>query len=107
MVKIKEVIQVGVENLFRKLLLALCDFVYSGIPGLYKTFYALASAELFSADEIQKFASNIYILISVIMLFAFGDKQNSVLEFKLYNVVIFANEYGYTNEHNIPLLLHT
>lgn len=61
-------------DLFRKLLLVLCDFVYSGIPGLYKTFYALASAELFSADEIQKFASNIYILISVIMLFAFGVK---------------------------------
>ena len=61
-------------DLFRKLLLALCDFVYSGIPGLYKTFYALASAELFSADDIQKFASNIYILISVIMLFAFGVK---------------------------------
>ena len=62
------------DDLFRKLLLTLCDFVYSGIPGLYKTFYALASAELFSADEIQKFASNIYILISVIMLFAFGVK---------------------------------
>ena len=61
-------------DLFRKLLLALCDFVYSGIPGLYKTFYVLASAELFSADDIQKFASNIYILISVIMLFAFGVK---------------------------------
>lgn len=64
----------GVENLFRKILLTLCSLVYSGIPGLYKTFYALASAELFSADEIQKFASNIYILISVIMLFAFGVK---------------------------------
>ena len=62
------------DDLFRKLLLTLCDFVYSGIPGLYKTFYALASADLFSADDIQKFASNIYILISVIMLFAFGVK---------------------------------
>ena len=61
-------------DLFRLLLLVLCDFVYSGIPGLYKTFYALASAESFYADEIQKFASNIYILISVIMLFAFGVK---------------------------------
>ena len=61
-------------DLFRLLLLVLCDFVYSGIPGLYKTFYVLASAELFSADDIQKFASNIYILISVIMLFAFGVK---------------------------------
>ena len=64
----------GVDNLFRKILLWACDKIYIGVPELYKTFYALASAELFSADEIQKFASNIYILISVIMLFAFGVK---------------------------------
>ncbi len=61
-------------DLFRKILLTLCSFVYDFIPSLYDLFYDLASAHLFTAEEIQKFASNIYILISVIMLFAFGVK---------------------------------
>ena len=62
------------ENLLRKLLLALNGFLYGVIPDLYDMFYSLASSEIFNSDDIKSFSRNLYILISVLMLFAFAIK---------------------------------
>ena len=41
----------GVEKLKRKILLTLCGLVYSGIPGLYKTFYNQQSSNAYLVEN--------------------------------------------------------
>lgn len=61
-------------DLLRQLLLALNDFLYSIIPDLYDMFYSLADGTIFESSDIKSFSTNLYILISVLMLFAFAIK---------------------------------
>jgi len=59
-------------GLFRKLLIYICKPVYSLIVYVYKIFYSIATTRFLNNDIIQQLSSNIYILVSAIMLFAFS-----------------------------------
>lgn len=62
-------------GLLRKLTIYLCKPIYKLIPDIYAIFYNIASTRLFSGDNaktIQKLSANIYILVSVVMLFSFS-----------------------------------
>lgn len=61
-------------NLINKLLLWLCTQVFEGIEGIYRLFYGLATTRLFSEKAIQEVSNNIYILVSIVILFAFAVK---------------------------------
>ena len=51
---------------------SLMGLFYKLIPTLYDVFYDICSARFFTDDTIQRLANNIYILVSVVMLFTFG-----------------------------------
>lgn len=59
-------------GLFRKLLIYICKPIYCLIVYTYKIFYSLASTRFLKDDLIQQFSSNIYVLVSAVMLFAFS-----------------------------------
>ena len=62
-------------GLLRKLTIYLCKPIYKLIPDIYAIFYNIASTRLFSGDNaktIQQLSANIYILVSVVMLFSFS-----------------------------------
>lgn len=59
-------------GLFRKILIYLCKPIYSLIVYLYKIFYNIATTRFLSSDIFEKISSNIYTLISAVMLFAFS-----------------------------------
>ena len=61
-------------SILRKLCIWICIPIYDLIPSIYNIFYALASARLFGDDSsiIQQLSQNLYVLISVIMLFGFS-----------------------------------
>lgn len=60
-------------GLLRKLLIYICKPIYKLIKYMYSIFYNLANTRLFSnQDVIQQLSSNIYVLVSVVMLFAFS-----------------------------------
>ncbi len=59
-------------GILRKLAIWICVPIYSTIPKLYQIFYSLANARFFNDDTIQRLSSNIYVLISIVMLFAFS-----------------------------------
>lgn len=62
-------------NFIRSLCITICTALFNFIPTLYKLFYDLASNhELFSSETIDTFSRNIYVLVSVVMLFAFAVK---------------------------------
>lgn len=60
------------QELLRKLCVWICVPIYNLIPKLYSIFYSLANTEFLSSDVIEQFSANIYILVSVVMLFAFS-----------------------------------
>lgn len=60
------------QELLRKLCVWICVPIYNLIPKLYSIFYSLANTEFLSSDIIEQFSANIYILVSVVMLFAFS-----------------------------------
>lgn len=60
------------QELLRKLCVWICVPIYNLIPKLYSIFYSLANTEFLSSDIIEQFSANIYMLISVVMLFAFS-----------------------------------
>lgn len=63
------------NNILRKLCAWICVPIYNLIPSIYKIFYNIASARFFdpeNTDIIQKLSQNLYVLISVIMLFGFS-----------------------------------
>ena len=62
-------------GLLRKLAIYLCKPIYKLIPDIYAIFYNIASTRLFSGDNaatIQQLSANIYVLVSVVMLFSFS-----------------------------------
>lgn len=61
-------------NILRSISFALTAVLYPLIPKLYEIFIYLGEFSLFSAKQIQELSTNVYILVSVCMLFAFGIK---------------------------------
>ena len=61
-------------DLLRSLGIWLCEGIYTAIPKLYSIFYNLANARFFAEDDsiIEQLSSNIYVLVSVVMLFIFS-----------------------------------
>ena len=59
-------------RLLRLLGFYLCIPIYTAILNLYEIFYYLASARFFTDDTIKTLNSNLYVLISVVMLFVFS-----------------------------------
>lgn len=59
-------------GLFRKLFIYICKPIYGLIVYMYKTFYYIATTRFLKDDLIQQFSSNIYVLVSAVMLFAFS-----------------------------------
>ena len=60
------------ENIFRSLSFNIVQAVYPLIPDLYGIIIDIGSNQYFTAEAIQKLSSNIYLVISVCMLFALG-----------------------------------
>lgn len=63
------------NNILRKLCAWICVPIYTLIPSIYKIFYNIASARFFNPEKttvIQDFSQNLYVLISVVMLFGFS-----------------------------------
>ena len=61
-------------NLINWVFLTLSEAVFKAVSGIYSLFYGLATARLFRADTIQDVSNRIYILVSVVILFAFSVK---------------------------------
>lgn len=59
-------------KILRKLCAYLCVPIYNLIPKIYKIFYSLASDKFFKDDTVEQFSQNLYVLISVVMLFGFS-----------------------------------
>ena len=60
-------------DVLRLIAINICIPIYTSIPKLYSIFYNLANARFFEDDSaIRHLSSNIYILISVVMLFVFS-----------------------------------
>ena len=66
-------------GILRTLMFALTSVIYGVIPSVYNIFEKLATAEFFTQQDIKDFSNNIYILVSVIMLFAFGIRLLSTI----------------------------
>lgn len=62
------------KNLLNKLLLGLASGIFSAINGCYSMFYGLATTKVFSNETIRQVSNNLYILVSVVILFAFSVK---------------------------------
>ncbi len=60
------------SDILRQLAIWICKPIYKCILGLYEIFYTLSTAQFLTSEEIEKFSANIYVLISVVMLFAFS-----------------------------------
>lgn len=60
------------SGLLRKLAAYLCKPIYILIRDVYYIFYNLANTRFLNSDVISQFSSNIYVLVSVVMLFAFS-----------------------------------
>ena len=60
-------------GLLRKLCIYICAAIYPFIVKVYAIFYNLANTRfLEGTDVINKLSANIYVLVSVVMLFAFS-----------------------------------
>ena len=66
-------------RILRSISFALASCLYSIIPDLYDLFEKIAKTEFFTSESIQEISNNIYVLISICMLFAFGIKLISVI----------------------------
>ena len=61
-------------NLLTSLMLVISVGVFNAVSGIYSLFYGLATARLFNNATIQSVSNNVYILVSVVILFAFSVK---------------------------------
>ena len=59
-------------GLLRKLTISICVPIYKLIKWFYSIFYNLANTRFLEDDTIQQLSANIYVLVSVVMLFAFS-----------------------------------
>lgn len=64
----------GFESVLRGIAIVLCNWIYGLIPNLFSIFYYLADSRFINSEIIKTFSTNIYVLISVVMLFAFAVK---------------------------------
>lgn len=64
----------GILDVLRGIAFTLCEWIYPLIPQLYSVFYDLAAGRFFNSEIVKDFSTNIYVLISVVMLFAFAVK---------------------------------
>lgn len=60
------------HEFLNKLCIWICVPIYSLIPKIYSIFYNLANTRFLQSDLIEQFSANIYVLVSVIMLFGFS-----------------------------------
>ena len=60
--------------IFRSIGIWLCGWIYPIIPRIYAIFYSLSSAKFFNDEDsiLDELSSNIYVLVSVVMLFIFS-----------------------------------
>ena len=81
-------------NFVRTLCITIASGLFSFVPKLYKLFYDLAANHnLFSSETLQTFSRNIYVLISVVMLFAFAVKA---IESIINPDLLFDSKKGFT-----------
>lgn len=67
-------------NFIRSLCMVISSAFFSMIPKLYSLFYDLAAQPtLFLPETLQKLSNNIYVLVSVVMLFALATKLISAI----------------------------
>lgn len=59
-------------GLLRKLCIWICIPIYKLIRSVYWLFYNIANTRFLNNEIIQQFSSNIYVLVSVVMLFGFS-----------------------------------
>lgn len=59
-------------GLLRKLTISICIPIYKLIKWFYSIFYNIANTRFLEDDTIQQLSANIYVLVSVVMLFAFS-----------------------------------
>lgn len=59
-------------GLLRKLTIWICIPIYRLIKSFYLIFYNIANTRFLEDDTIQQLSANIYVLVSVVMLFAFS-----------------------------------
>lgn len=59
-------------GLLRKLTISICVPIYKLIKSFYSIFYNLANTRFLEDYTIQQLSANIYVLVSVVMLFAFS-----------------------------------
>lgn len=59
-------------GILRTIGMGLCSMIYPLIKTFYTLFYQIARAKFLSEDTINSLSNNIYILISVVMLFSLG-----------------------------------
>lgn len=67
------------EDILRLIAGAICSPIYRLIPKVYDIFYNLASARYFSDTTIDSLSKNLYVLISVVMLFTFSASLLSAI----------------------------
>ena len=59
-------------NVFRSIAITICSWIYPLIPPLYGVFYDLANGQFFTETTINTLSNNLYVLVSVVMLFTFA-----------------------------------
>lgn len=60
------------DGVFRSIAVTICGWIYPLIPPLYGVFYDLANGEFFTEGTIDALSNNLYVLVSVVMLFTFA-----------------------------------
>lgn len=60
------------EEVFRSIGVTICGWIYPLIPPLYGVFYDLANGQFFTETTINTLSNNLYVLVSVVMLFTFA-----------------------------------
>ena len=63
-----------IGNLIVHAVLSIASHVFEIIADAYSLFYGLATTRLFTSETIQTISNNIYIMVSVVILFAFSVK---------------------------------
>lgn len=82
-------------DFIRSLCITICTALFNFIPTLCKLFYDLAANHnLFSSETIDTFSKNIYVLVSVVMLFAFAVKA---IESIINPDMLFDSKKGFTS----------
>ena len=70
-----------IEEIFTELCWIISRFIYEAIPAVYKVFDFFANFRFFSEDEVSAVWNNLYIILSVLVLFAIGIKLiNSIID---------------------------